>query len=61
MLFLHILLVLQFLPLLQAEVEVEVEGLVEDLLPFLQDLQILPLFAGKGRVRGRGRGRGPLP
>ena len=45
MLILHILLVLQLLPLLQAEVEVEVEGLVEDLLlPVLQDLQMLPFF-----------------
>ena len=31
--FLQLLLALQLLPLLQAEVEVEVEGLVEDLLP----------------------------
>ena len=31
MFLLHLLLVLQLLPLLQAEVEVEVEGLVEDL------------------------------
>ena len=48
MFLLHLLLVLQLLPLLQAEVGVEVKGLVENLLlPFLQDLQIMPLLQAR--------------
>ena len=51
MFLLHLLLVLQPLPLLQAEVEVEVEGLVEDLLlPLLQVLQPLPLLQAEDEV-----------
>ena len=49
MFLLHLLLALQLLPLLQAEVEVGVVGVVEDLLlPFLQDVQILPFWLQAG-------------
>ena len=46
-----LLLCLQLLPLSQAEVEEEAEGLVEDLLsPLLQVLQLLSLLQAKVEV-----------
>ena len=48
MFLLHLLLILKALPFLQGEVEVGVEGLVEDLLlRLLQVLQLLSLLQAK--------------